>query len=267
MPDTSPCSEVLSMREAASTFKNSSRMIVRETRSDVVATDQGGLRASIGNLMFVFGAGSSLTKHTEAEGIVRADGATGKTHHEQEPGSTSAIPIPVDRRADQGARGLAGRDAGAGSALIKKADPEVVEEWKWRGVPVWSHGGIICTGETYKNVVKMTFAKGAALEEPFRPLQLESRRQHAARHRLPRRRGDRREGFEGTHSRGREAERVALNAGVRPRPAQGISRRRRSVEVQPRQAATVRRGKARHEDIVEALLHRRRIDLSRRSLL
>jgi hypothetical protein len=51
-------------------------------------------------------------------------------------------------------------------ALVKKADPEVVEEWKWRGVPVWSHGGLICTGETYKNVVKMTFAKGAALKDP-----------------------------------------------------------------------------------------------------
>src|SRR5271170_7732159 len=51
-------------------------------------------------------------------------------------------------------------------ALIKQADPEVVEEWKWRGVPVWSHDGLICTGETYKSVVKMTFAKGAALEDP-----------------------------------------------------------------------------------------------------
>ena len=50
--------------------------------------------------------------------------------------------------------------------LIQQADPEVVEEWKWRGVPVWSHAGIICTGETYKNVVKMTFAKGASLEDP-----------------------------------------------------------------------------------------------------
>jgi hypothetical protein len=50
--------------------------------------------------------------------------------------------------------------------LVKKADPEVVEEWKWRGVPVWSHDGLICTGETYKNVVKMTFAKGAALNDP-----------------------------------------------------------------------------------------------------
>ena len=52
--------------------------------------------------------------------------------------------------------------------LIKQADPEVVEEWKWRGVPVWSHDGLICTGETYKNVVKMTFAKGAALKDPSR---------------------------------------------------------------------------------------------------
>src|SRR4051794_7491332 len=51
-------------------------------------------------------------------------------------------------------------------ALVKEADPEVVEEWKWRGVPVWSHDGLICTGETYRNVVKMTFAKGAALEDP-----------------------------------------------------------------------------------------------------
>ena len=51
-------------------------------------------------------------------------------------------------------------------ALVKEADPEVVEEWKWRGVPVWSHDGIICTGETYKSVVKMTFAKGASLKDP-----------------------------------------------------------------------------------------------------
>ena len=53
-------------------------------------------------------------------------------------------------------------------SLIKEADPEAVEEWKWRGVPVWSHGGIICTGETYKAVVKLTFAKGAALDDPSR---------------------------------------------------------------------------------------------------
>ncbi|MHC5233449.1 DUF1801 domain-containing protein [Brucella sp. LJL56] len=53
-------------------------------------------------------------------------------------------------------------------ALIKKADPDVIEEWKWRGVPVWSHDGIICTGETYKKVVKLTFANGAALDDPAR---------------------------------------------------------------------------------------------------
>jgi hypothetical protein len=51
-------------------------------------------------------------------------------------------------------------------SLIKQVDPEVVEEWKWRGVPVWSHAGMICTGETYKNVVKLTFFKGASLEDP-----------------------------------------------------------------------------------------------------
>jgi hypothetical protein len=51
-------------------------------------------------------------------------------------------------------------------ALVKEADPEVVEEWKWRGTPVWSHDGMICTGETYKSVVKMTFAKGASLKDP-----------------------------------------------------------------------------------------------------
>jgi hypothetical protein len=53
-------------------------------------------------------------------------------------------------------------------ALIKQAEPEVVEEWKWRGVPVWEHDGIICTGETYKSVVKLTFAKGASLDDPKR---------------------------------------------------------------------------------------------------
>jgi hypothetical protein len=53
-------------------------------------------------------------------------------------------------------------------ALIREADPDVVEEWKWRGVPVWSHDGLICTGETYKAVVKMTFAKGASLKDPSR---------------------------------------------------------------------------------------------------
>jgi hypothetical protein len=61
-----------------------------------------------------------------------------------------------------------GKMLGRLRALVKEADPDVVEEWKWRGVPVWSHDGIICTGETYKSVVKMTFAKGAALKDPSR---------------------------------------------------------------------------------------------------
>ena len=61
-----------------------------------------------------------------------------------------------------------GKMLGRLRALVKEADSEVVEEWKWRGVPVWSHDGIICTGETYKSVVKMTFAKGAALKDPSR---------------------------------------------------------------------------------------------------
>jgi hypothetical protein len=61
-----------------------------------------------------------------------------------------------------------GKMLGRLRALIKEADPEIVEEWKWRGVPVWSHAGIICTGETYKEIVKMTFAKGASLADPAR---------------------------------------------------------------------------------------------------
>ncbi len=59
-----------------------------------------------------------------------------------------------------------GKTLGRMRKLIKEADPDVVEEWKWRGVPVWSHGGIICTGECYKSVVKLTFAKGASLKDP-----------------------------------------------------------------------------------------------------
>jgi hypothetical protein len=61
-----------------------------------------------------------------------------------------------------------GETLGRMRKLIKEADPDVVEEWKWRGVPVWSHDGIICTGESYKEVVKLTFAKGASLKDPAR---------------------------------------------------------------------------------------------------
>ena len=61
-----------------------------------------------------------------------------------------------------------GETLGRMRKLIKEADPEVVEEWKWRGTPVWSHDGIICTGESYKSIVKLTFAKGASLQDPAR---------------------------------------------------------------------------------------------------
>ena len=61
-----------------------------------------------------------------------------------------------------------GETLGRIRALIKEADPDILEEWKWMGTPVWSHDGIVCTGETYKNVVKMTFAKGASLRDPSR---------------------------------------------------------------------------------------------------
>jgi hypothetical protein len=81
---------------------------------------------------------------------------------------TQVEPSP-SRQIDQRIKELGdwrGETLGRVRALIKEADPEVVEEWKWRGVPVWEHDGIICTGETYKAVVKLTFAKGAALKDP-----------------------------------------------------------------------------------------------------
>ena len=81
---------------------------------------------------------------------------------------TPSEPSP-SRQIDQRIKELGdwrGETLGRVRALIKEADPEVVETWKWRGVPVWEHDGIICTGETYKAVVKLTFAKGAALKDP-----------------------------------------------------------------------------------------------------
>ena len=86
--------------------------------------------------------------------------------YENERNDQRRIPFSADRREDQGTGRLEGQDALHIRALIKQADPEVVEEWKWRGVPVWSHDGLICTGETYKSVVKLTFAKGASLTDP-----------------------------------------------------------------------------------------------------
>jgi hypothetical protein len=92
--------------------------------------------------------------------------------------------------------------------LIKEADPQVVEEWKWRGVPVWYHDGMICTGETYKSVVKMTFAKGASLKDPARLYQRQSRGEHEACHRLPRGRECKRACLEGSDSRRRYPEQI-----------------------------------------------------------
>ena len=77
-------------------------------------------------------------------------------------GSASSL---IDQKIKE-LEGWHGRTLAKVRALIHEADPEIVEEWKWRGVPVWSHDGIVCTGETYKHAVKMTFAKGAALNDP-----------------------------------------------------------------------------------------------------
>ena len=94
----------------------------------------------------------SSNDHDEADG------------HEAVPGAASPSQLIDARIAELG--DWRGEMLGRLRGLIKQADPDVVEEWKWRGVPVWSHGGIICTGETYKSIVKMTFAKGASLPDP-----------------------------------------------------------------------------------------------------
>ena len=81
------------------------------------------------------------------------------------PASTASASALIDQRIEE-LGDWRGKTLAHLRQLIQKADPEIVEEWKWRGVPVFSHGGIVCTGETYKDVVKLTFAKGAALPDP-----------------------------------------------------------------------------------------------------
>lgn len=88
-----------------------------------------------------------------------------KTTAPKKSASTGSASKLIDKRIKELAD-WRGKLLGDLRAIVKSADPEVTEEWKWRGVPVWSHGGIICTGETYKNVVKMTFMKGASLKDP-----------------------------------------------------------------------------------------------------
>jgi hypothetical protein len=90
--------------------------------------------------------------------------------------------------------------------LIKGADPDVVEEWKWMGTPIWSHDGIICTGESYNKVVKLTFAKGASLKDPGPTLQLEPRGECPPRDRHPRGREDQRGRLQGARSPGDRAQ-------------------------------------------------------------
>ena len=92
---------------------------------------------------------------------------SGKTAASAKAGAERAASQLIDARIKE-LNDWRGEALGRVRKLIKEADPEAVEEWKWRGVPVWSHGGILCTGETYKAVVKLTFAKGAALEDPSR---------------------------------------------------------------------------------------------------
>jgi hypothetical protein len=94
------------------------------------------------------------------------EGTTAMTKSGSDEGETGATPTQlIDARiAELG--DWRGETLARIRAIITQADPDVVEEWKWRGVPVWSHAGIICTGETYKAVVKMTFAKGAAIDDP-----------------------------------------------------------------------------------------------------
>jgi hypothetical protein len=91
-------------------------------------------------------------------------GEAGDMKKSQSKGAESASGLIDERIADLG--DWRGEMLSRLRALIKEAVPDVAEEWKWRGTPVWSHNGMICTGETYKNVVKMTFAKGASLEDP-----------------------------------------------------------------------------------------------------
>ena len=110
-----------------------------------------------------------------------------------------------------------GETLGRLRAIIKAADPDAVETWKWRGVPVWEHAGIICTGETYKAAVKLTFAKGAALQDPASLFNSSLGGERPPRHRHPRRRAHRRGGPRGAGQGRRGAEHLQDQA-LRPRP-------------------------------------------------
>ena len=106
-----------------------------------------------------------MTKPSVKTPSVGAKGASGKPASASKEGQCPPAAQLIDARIKE-LNDWRGETLARVRALIKEADPEAVEEWKWRGVPVWSHGGILCTGETYKEVVKLTFAKGAALDDP-----------------------------------------------------------------------------------------------------
>jgi len=105
-----------------------------------------------------------MSKTGAATGMTKAATTTKKSGSKEAKGGASPSRL-IDARIAE-LKDWRGETLARVRILIKQADPEVVEEWKWRGVPVWSHAGIICTGETYKTVVKMTFANGAALQDP-----------------------------------------------------------------------------------------------------
>jgi hypothetical protein len=110
--------------------------------------------------------GSNPRGGTAAARVERAFSFLLEDNHEESDNSMNNSPSQlIDARIDE-LSDWRGETLARVRSLIKEADPDVVEEWKWRGVPVWSHDGIICTGETYKKVVKLTFAKGASLEDP-----------------------------------------------------------------------------------------------------
>ena len=98
--------------------------------------------------------------------------------------------------------------------LIHDADPEIQEEWKWMGTPVWSHDGGVCTGESYKQVVKLTFFRGAALKDPKKLFNSKSRGEHSARHRPPRRGEDQRIRVQGSDPIGRRSQRGSPHAAL-----------------------------------------------------
>jgi hypothetical protein len=124
----------------------------RKNRADALRKQIAGL-----------GRGKKSPSRTPASPRELTDEAAGEAWREAHPSAAELISKRIAELAD-----WRGRTLGRIRELIHEADPDVVEEWKWRGTPVWSHDGIVCTGESYQRVVKLTFAKGASLKDPAR---------------------------------------------------------------------------------------------------